>query len=81
MTDSAVLHLIQDLRAHAHEAPPHCAQLMRSAAAELDLGAALGRIDDVPELAAYFADAAPKPVPIPPPDLADAGPRWRDKEA
>lgn len=27
--------LIQDLRAHAHEAPAHCAALMRLAATEL----------------------------------------------
>lgn len=33
MTDLEVL--IQDLRAHAHEAPVHCAALMRHAANEL----------------------------------------------
>lgn len=34
MTDLA--HLIQDLRAHAHEAPEHIRELMRSAATALD---------------------------------------------
>jgi hypothetical protein len=29
--------LVQDLRAHAHEAPAHCAALMRRAARELRL--------------------------------------------
>jgi hypothetical protein len=36
MTDLA--HLIQDLRAHAHEAPAVCAALMRRAATELEHG-------------------------------------------
>lgn len=35
MTDQ-LAHLVQDLRAHAHEAPEQCRALMRVAAAELE---------------------------------------------
>lgn len=43
MTD--VRELIQDLRAHAHEAPATCAALMRRSARELERRAGLVPVD------------------------------------
>jgi hypothetical protein len=37
--------LITDMRAHAHEAPSHCAALMRRAARELERRAAFVLVD------------------------------------
>lgn len=60
MTDTPAL--VQDLLAHAPEAPDHCARLMRDAARVLDRYKHLVGI-------AHLGDAEPSPPPFPPPDL------------
>lgn len=48
-----VRHLVQDLRAHAHEVPDHIGRLMRAAAAELEGGA--GAADFRPQPPPFLA--------------------------
>lgn len=64
-----VRHLVQDLRAHAHEAPEHIGKLMREAAAEL-------------ESTAPAADVQPQPPPfLAPGDAPMAGKHQRPLKA
>jgi hypothetical protein len=61
MTD--VRELIQDLRAHAPEAPDHCARLMRDASQLLD------RYKNLIGVALLDEQRSAEPPPIPPPPL------------
>lgn len=70
---SDVRHLVQDLRAHAHEVPAHIGKVMREAAAELEQRAVASIADVATRLSGKHRrpsldlDAAVLPPPFPPP--------------
>lgn len=70
---SELRNLSQDLVAHAHEAPPRCAELMRAAAKIIRAAASGASIhrparDGLVEQDFPLADADPRGAPIPPPE-------------